>query len=216
MRVLSRFVTSAVDAAHFPPPGLPEIAFLGRSNVGKSSLINSLVGAKIAKTSSTPGRTQMINFFELQWPGKAAPEMQLADLPGYGYARVPKAISSGWGKFIDPYLKDRPTLALCVVLVDLNVPPQKSDGQLIDFLLAAGRPFLLAATKSDKLSGNQRRNALTGLSRAYPDTRIVAYSSKTGDGREELWRELRAAAQNASGRAASPVSAVPPFVPPTD
>ncbi len=197
MRVLSRFVTSAVDAAHFPPPGLPEIAFLGRSNVGKSSLINSLVGTKIAKTSSTPGRTQMINFFELQWPGKSAPEMQLADLPGYGYARVPKAISSGWGAFIDPYLKDRPTLALCVVLVDLNVPPQKSDAQLIEFLETAERPFLLAATKCDKLSGNKRRNALAGLARAYPNVRIVACSSKTGDGLAELWRDLRSAAQNA-------------------
>ena len=198
MRVLSRFVTSAVDAAHFPSPGLPEIAFLGRSNVGKSSLINSLVGAKIAKTSSTPGRTQMINFFELQWPGRAAPEMQLADLPGYGYARVPKAISSGWRAFIDPYLNHRPTLALCVVLVDLNVPPQKSDAQLLDFLQAAGRPLLLAATKSDKLSGNKRRAALSALAKAYPGARIVPYSSKTGDGREELWRELRAAAQTAA------------------
>ncbi len=215
MRVLSRFVTSAVDAAHFPPPGLPEVAFLGRSNVGKSSLINSLVGAKIAKTSSTPGRTQMINFFELQWPGKSAPEMQLVDLPGYGYARVPKAISSGWGAFIDPYLKDRPTLALCVVLVDLNVPPQPSDRQLIEFLSAAGRPFLLAATKSDKLSANKRRNALAGLARAYPDSRIVAYSSKTSDGREELWRELRNAAHSVR-EGAEPISTDPPFVLPTE
>lgn len=198
MRVLSRFVTSAVDAAHFPPPGLPEIAFLGRSNVGKSSLINALVGAKIAKTSSTPGRTQMINFFELQWPGRASPELWLADLPGYGYARVPKAVSSGWGAFIDPYLQDRPTLALCVVLVDLNVPPQGSDAQLLAFLEAAGRPFLLAATKSDKLSGNKRRNALKGLAQAYPSARIVACSSKTGAGLDDLWRDLRAAAQNAA------------------
>jgi len=197
MRVLARFVTSAVDAAHFPPPGLPEIAFLGRSNVGKSSLINALVGTKIAKTSSTPGRTQMINFFELQWPGRASPEMQLADLPGYGYARVPKAISSGWGAFIDPYLSDRPTLALCVVLVDLNIPPQKSDAQLIDFLKAAERPFLLAATKCDKLSANKRRNALTALAEAYPCAPIVPCSSKTGAGLADLWRDMRAAAQNA-------------------
>jgi GTP-binding protein len=215
MRVLSRFVTSAVDAAHFPPPELPEIAFLGRSNVGKSSLINSLVGTKIAKTSSTPGRTQMINFFELQWPGKSAPEMQLVDLPGYGYARVPKTISSTWGAFIDPYLKYRPTLALCVVLVDLNVPPQNSDGQLLAFLSAAGRPFLLAATKCDKLSSNQRRNALAALQRAYPDIHVLAYSAKTGDGRDALWHELRTASQNAS-KGPAPTSAGPPFVPPTE
>jgi GTP-binding protein len=196
MRVLARFVTSAVDAAHFPPPGLPEIAFLGRSNVGKSSLINALVGTKIAKTSSTPGRTQMINFFELQWTGKSAPEMQLVDLPGYGYARVPKAISSGWGAFIDPYLKDRPTLALCVVLVDLNVPPQKIDAQLIDFLRAADRQFLLAATKADKLSTNKGRNALKSLAQAYPDSRIFPCSSRTGAGLDDLWREMRTAAQD--------------------
>jgi len=211
MRVLSRFITSAVDAAHFPPAGLPEIAFLGRSNVGKSSLINALVGTKIAKTSSTPGRTQMINFFELQWPGKSAPEMQLADLPGYGYARVPKAVTAGWAAFIDPYLQDRPTLALCVLLVDLNVPPQKSDAQLVEFLQSAERPFLLAATKCDKLSSNQRRNALTGLARAYPDARIVPCSSKTGDGLDELWRAMRTAAQNArTGAVLAPVASAAP------
>ena len=197
MRLHSRFVTSAVAPTHFPPPGLPEIAFLGRSNVGKSSLINSLVGDKIAKTSSTPGRTQMINFFELQWPGKTAPEMQLVDLPGYGYARVPKAVTSLWGGFIDPYLQNRLTLALCVVLVDLNVPPQPSDRLIIDFLVANDRPFLLAATKSDKLSSNKQRNALKTLANAYPEARIVPYSSKTGAGRDELWKELRQAAQNA-------------------
>jgi GTP-binding protein len=194
MRVLARFITSAVDASRFPPPGLPEIAFLGRSNVGKSSLINALVGAKIAKTSSTPGRTQMINFFELQWPGRSSPEMQFADLPGYGYARVPKAITAGWSAFIDPYLQERATLALCVVLVDLNVPPQAKDAHLIEFLQSAERPFLLAATKSDRLSANQRRNALTQLGKAYPGIRVVPCSSKTGAGLDDLWRELRAAA----------------------
>ena len=194
MRVHSRFIKSAVAPAHFPPPGLPEIAFLGRSNVGKSSLINSLVGEKIAKTSSTPGRTQMINFFEIQWHGKTAPEMQFADLPGYGYARVPKAIKAEWSKFIDPYLKDRPTLALCVVLVDMNVPPQGKDAQLIDFLTSADRAYIIAATKSDKLSGNKRLNAFKRLKQAYPEARIFPYSSKTGAGREELWKELRQAA----------------------
>ncbi len=194
MRVHSRFVTSAVAPAHFPPPGLPEIAFLGRSNVGKSSLINSLVGEKIAKTSSTPGRTQMINFFEIQWHGKTAPEMQFADLPGYGYAKVPVAVKSEWSKFIDPYLRDRPTLALCVVLVDMNVPPQEKDAQLIEFLTSADRDYIIAATKSDKLSGNTRRNALKTLQQAYPGTKIFPYSSKTGDGRDDLWRELRQAA----------------------
>src|ERR1700745_1726657 len=114
-------MTSATSAGQFPAPGLPEIAFLGRSNVGKSSVINSLVGAKIAKTSSTPGRTRSINFFEVRWPGKPQPELVFTDLPGYGYARVPREISGQWSGFIEPYLKERRSLALCLALVDLNV-----------------------------------------------------------------------------------------------
>ena len=94
MRVLARFMMSATDAALFPPPTLPEIAFLGRSNVGKSSVINSLLGAKMAKTSSTPGRTRAINFFELRWAGKPQPELIFADLPGYGYAKISREVSS--------------------------------------------------------------------------------------------------------------------------
>src|ERR1041385_2501909 len=147
VRVLSRFMTSATDPAHFPAPALPEVAFLGRSNVGKSSLINSLLGTKIAKTSSSPGRTQSINFFEVRWAGKPQPEMVFADLPGYGYSRVPRDISAQWPSFIDPYLTDRPSLALCLVLVDPNVPPQASDKQLLQFLSAAGRQTLIVATK---------------------------------------------------------------------
>src|SRR5271154_2873631 len=126
MRVLSRFMMAATDASQFPPPALPEVAFLGRSNVGKSSVINSLLGAKIAKTSSTPGRTRSINFFEVRWPGKPEPELIFTDLPGYGYAKISREISAEWPKFIEPYLADRPTLALCVSLIDANVPPQQS------------------------------------------------------------------------------------------
>src|SRR5881628_2896243 len=110
MRVLARFMMSASDAAQFPLPSLPEVAFLGRSNVGKSSVINSLLGAKIAKTSSTPGRTRAINFFEVRWPGKPKPELVLTDLPGYGYARVPQQVSQQWPGFIEPYLRERPSL----------------------------------------------------------------------------------------------------------
>ncbi len=126
MRVLSRFMASATDAAQFPAPSLPEIAFLGRSNVGKSSVINSLVGDKVARTSSTPGRTRAINFFEIRWPGKPRPELIFADLPGYGYAKISREISQEWPKFIEPYLNERPTLCLSIVLVDSNVPPQKA------------------------------------------------------------------------------------------
>src|SRR5271170_2769981 len=138
MRVLARFMMSATDAALFPPPTLPEVAFLGRSNVGKSSVINSLLGAKLAKTSSTPGRTRAINFFELRWAGKPLPELIFADLPGYGYAKISREVSSQWPTFIEPYLLHRTVLALCLVLVDVNVPPQESDRQLLDFLTSSG------------------------------------------------------------------------------
>jgi GTP-binding protein len=203
MRVLSRFLAAATDAAHFPAPSLPEIAFLGRSNVGKSSVINSLVGSKLARTSSTPGRTRSINFFEIRWPGKPRPELIFADLPGYGYAKISREISQEWPKFIEPYLHERPTLALCVALVDVNVPPQPTDRQLLDFLSASGRDFLLIATKSDRLSNNQLHNALRTLAEEYPSALLLPFSAKTGAGRDALWTEIRQAARQSGAAAAS-------------
>ena len=194
MRVMSRFMASATGADHFPAPSLPEVAFLGRSNVGKSSVINTLAGDKIARTSSTPGRTRAINFFEVRWPGRPRPEVIFADLPGYGYAKLSREISAEWPKFIEPYLNDRPTLALCVALIDVNVPPQDSDRHLLDFLNASGRDFLLIATKSDRLSNNQLRNALKRLTQAYPAAPVIAFSAKTGAGRDEVWQKIRQAA----------------------
>src|SRR6202012_3211834 len=138
MKVLTRFVTSAADPKQFPPPGAPEIAFAGRSNVGKSSLINSLVGSKIAKTSNTPGRTQTINFFQIRRPGKPQPDFIFADLPGYGYARVPREITAQWAQFINPYLEMRESLVLCLVLVDVTIPPQDLDVQLLEWLRDLG------------------------------------------------------------------------------
>ncbi|PYV57762.1 MAG: ribosome biogenesis GTP-binding protein YsxC [Acidobacteria bacterium] len=193
MRVLSKFVGAATSVDHFPAPVLPEVAFLGRSNVGKSSVLNSLLGAKIARTSSTPGRTQSINFFEVRWPGKPQPEVVFADLPGYGYSRVPREISAQWSGFIEPYLKERRSLALCLALVDLNVPPQESDRQLLEFLQSTDRPFVMVGTKADKLSGNALRKALDGFTQVIPELRIVPYSARTGTGRDALWREIRAA-----------------------
>jgi len=187
---------AATDASQFPAPALPEIAFLGRSNVGKSSVINSLVGKKLAKTSSTPGRTRSINFFELRWAGKPQPEMIFTDLPGYGYAKISREISGQWPSFIEPYLKERPCLALCVALVDVNVPPQESDQQLLEFLTMTGRPFVIVATKSDRLSGNQLHNALQTLAREFPQGKVVSFSARTGTGREELWKQIRAAAES--------------------
>ena len=193
MRVLSKFVGAATDVAQFPAPALPEIAFLGRSNVGKSSVINSLLGTKIARTSSTPGRTRAINFFEVRWPGKPAPEVIFADLPGYGYARVPREISQQWGGFVEPYLKERRSLALCLALVDLNVPPQESDQQLLEFLQASERSLVVVGTKADKLSGNTLRKAISALTQNQPELRVVPYSARTGLGRDELWQQIRAA-----------------------
>jgi len=191
MRVIARFLAAATDAAHFPAPSLPEVAFLGRSNVGKSSVINTLVDTKLARTSSTPGRTRSINFFEIRWPGKPQPEVIFADLPGYGYAKLSREISQEWPTFIEPYLNRRPTLALCLALVDVNVPPQESDRLLMDFLNQSGRNFLLIATKSDRLSNNQLRNALNSLGDAYPKATMIPFSAKTGAGRDEVWNKIR-------------------------
>jgi len=187
---------AATDASQFPAPALPEVAFLGRSNVGKSSVINSLLAAKVAKTSSTPGRTRSINFFEVRWPGKPQPELIFSDLPGYGYARVAREISQQWPGFVEPYLRERPCLALCLALVDVNVPPQASDRQLLEFLSASGRPFLIVATKSDRLSANQLRNSLQTLTQEHPGIRIVPYSARLRTGREELWQEIRLAVES--------------------
>ena len=188
-------MTAATAIGHFPAPALPEIAFLGRSNVGKSSVINSLLGTKIAKTSSTPGRTRSINFYEVRWPGKPQPELVFTDLPGYGYARVPREIADQWSDFIEPYLQERRCLALCLALVDLNVPPQESDKQLLDFLNSIGRPFLMVGTKADKLSGNTLRKSMDAFTREVPGMRILPYSARTGLGHDGLWREIRSAAQ---------------------
>ena len=208
MRVLAQFLAAATDVSQFPLPSLPEIAFLGRSNVGKSSVINSLVGTKLARTSSTPGRTRSINFFAVRWPGKPRPELIFADLPGYGYAKISREISEDWPRFVEPYLNHRPTLALCIALVDVNVPPQDSDRQLLRFLNASRRGFLLVATKSDRLSNNQLHSALRVLAREYPAARLLPYSAKTGAGRSELWNEIRQAAQQlATAGASGPPSA---------
>ncbi len=190
MRVAAQFMLSAMDAAHFPKPGPPEVAFLGRSNVGKSSLINSLLGEKLAKTSSTPGRTRSINFFAVRRAGRSGPELLFADLPGYGYAKISKEISAEWPKFIEPYLESRETLALSIVLVDTNIPPQEKDTQLIEWLKFHQRPFVIVGTKADRISNNALTNSLKALKNAFGVEGILPYSTKTGAGRNELWRKI--------------------------
>jgi GTP-binding protein len=197
MKVFTKFLLSAVAPEHFPPPELPEVAFLGRSNVGKSSLINSLVSSKVAKTSNTPGRTQAINFFEIRWPGRPRPELVFADLPGYGYARVPREISRTWPEFIEPYLAQRPTLALCLCLVDANIPPQPSDTHMIDYLRQINRPLIVVATKADRV-GTRIQASLNALKKAHGVDFVLAYSAKSGLGQDELWKRLRGASATAA------------------
>jgi len=198
MRLNPVFLLSATDVAHFPPEsktgGAPEVAFLGRSNVGKSSLINSLLGSKVAHTSSTPGRTRAINFFALyEGTGgkqKALPALVFADLPGYGYAKISKSISAEWPQFIEPYLSERETLALGVCLVDTNIPPQASDTQLITFFKQMQRPFLVVGTKADRLSNNALAKSLAELKKAHEVDEILLVSAKTDAGTKALWQRL--------------------------
>ncbi len=191
MQVYPRFLLSATHADHFPPPSVPEVAFLGRSNVGKSSLINALLGSKQAHVSSTPGRTRAINFFTItNRPERQQPQLIFADLPGYGYAKLAKSVSAEWPSFINPYLAERPTLALCLCLVDANIPPQPSDAQLIEYLQAAGRRLVIVATKADKLSGNGKAKAERALIEGLGAEDILLCSAKTGAGLKELWAAI--------------------------
>ena len=197
MRLNAKFLLSALAAAQFPTPGLPEVAFLGRSNVGKSSLLNKLVGTAAAKVSSTPGRTRAINFF-LILDERQKKKMVFADLPGYGYAKISKSISSTWPAFIEPYLANRESLGLCICLVDSNVPAQASDRQLFEWLRAVDREFVVVATKIDRLSGNQRPRNLAALKDSLEIDEILPISAKTGQGISELWRRLEETAEDHS------------------
>jgi GTP-binding protein len=203
MRLNPVFLLSATDAAHFPTEskthGRPEVAFLGRSNVGKSSLINALLGSKEARVSSTPGRTRAINFFALHEVAggkqKAVPSIIFADLPGYGYAKISKSISAEWPKFIEPYLGEREALALCICLVDTNIPPQPSDQQLITYLKQVQRPFVVVGTKADRISKNILMKDLAALKREHEIDEILPVSSKTSAGIPALWERIQSVAE---------------------
>jgi len=205
MKVRAKFLTSAVDPAKFPAPTVPEIAFAGRSNVGKSSLLNALAGGKLAHVSSTPGRTRTINFFGVNFDAgntktaKPAPELILVDLPGYGYAKISKSISAEWPTFIEPYLRDRETLALAVCLVDSSIPPQPSDHQLITWLRQHQRPFLVVGTKADKLSRNKLNKSLAELQVAHEVGAVLPFSAETGSGLKELWQMIFEATNEVGG-----------------
>jgi GTP-binding protein len=191
MHLVTKFLLSALSPEQFPAATAPEFAFLGRSNVGKSSLINGLLGEKAAKVSASPGRTRAINFFALSdSPTARLPRLLFADLPGYGYAKISKSISAEWPKFINPYLEERANLVLCVCLVDSNIPVQASDQQLMEALKGMGRRFVVVGTKADRLSGNERTKALVRLRAGLGLDEVLLCSSKTGYGIKELWAEI--------------------------
>jgi GTP-binding protein len=186
MKITSaEFIKSAYNESHWTNDNLPEISFLGRSNVGKSSLINSLLLRKgLAKTSNTPGRTQCINFFLIN------EKFYFVDLPGYGYAKVSKSMRQDWGIMAQEYLAKRPQLMLSIELVDLRHLPTKLDEQLYEWLVYNQKPHIIVATKADKLSNNQLKKNLTEIEKAMPESKVIAYSAKTGKGRDHLWQEI--------------------------
>lgn len=182
------FIKSAVLQDQYPELNLPEIAFSGRSNVGKSSLINSLLGRKkLVKTSSSPGKTRLINFFLVN------DQLVLVDLPGYGYAAVSKSQKQAWGKMIEDYLRFRENLKNVVLLVDIRHEPTADDKLMYDFLKYYKRSVIIVATKLDKIarsSVSRNLNIIKQKLGVDPDDILIPYSSETHAGREELWRAL--------------------------
>ena len=157
----AEFITSAVKKQQYPETELPEIVFSGRSNVGKSSLINTLLNRKkLVKTSSTPGRTQLLNFFMVN------DELIFVDFPGYGYAKVPKNIQQKWGQMAGIYLENRSQLVLVIVIIDIRRDPGEQDNSFINWLATHDIPFVIVVTKSDKVSKNARGKRVDIISRA--------------------------------------------------
>ncbi len=179
------FVKSATSPEHYPRDGRPEIAFMGRSNVGKSSLINNLLGVRgLARTSSTPGRTQLINFFLIN------DVFVFVDLPGYGYARVPRDVKKHWGPMVEKYLATRSSLVLSILITDSRHGPTELDLLMKKWLETRGKPFIIVATKADKLSSNQLRASLNRASAVLGSEELVAYSAVTGSGAARIWKEI--------------------------
>ena len=187
----AEFIKSAFTEDDWPKDSQPEVAFLGRSNVGKSSLINSVLAVRgLARTSSTPGRTQSLNFFSVN------DRFKFVDFPGFGYARVPKNIKSTWGEMATAYLANRRQLVLSIHIVDSRHEPTKQDLQLHEWLEQSDKPQLIVATKSDKLSHNELKKNLQHIARVLDDDSVMAYSAKSGRGREELWRAIQSAIES--------------------
>ena len=190
--IKSEYVASAVKSSQYPPEILPEIVFIGRSNVGKSSLINSLCNRKnLARISQVPGKTQTINFYRATLKISEPQELKnfyLVDLPGYGYAKTSKTNRTVWAKFIDEYLKKSPQIKFVCQLVDSRHAPMDSDLAMFQNILEKNLPVLIVATKSDKLSKNERAKNLAVIKKTFniEELPILPYSSKNGDGQSEL------------------------------
>ncbi len=189
MKIISaEFIKSAVWPPQYPPGVMPEIAFVGRSNVGKSSLMNTLVGRKkLAKTSNTPGRTQLINFFTVN------NSISFVDLPGYGFAKVAQSVKKDWGDMIEAYLRERQNLAMVIFILDIRRIPSVDDLSLRDWLEHYRIPYISVLTKSDKLSNNQafeQRKLIEKVLGANVREKTILFSAKTQKGKEELWQFL--------------------------
>ena len=188
----AKFVTSAAKPSGFPPPTLPEIAIAGRSNVGKSSLINTLVGvAKLARTSNTPGRTRLLNWFRVDMA--SGKPIHLVDLPGYGYAKVSKSMRQSWRPLIESYLADRSVLRALVLLIDARRGAEDDEADLLAWLEELAIPVIAVVTKADKLAKNKRKPLAFGVKRDLGLRREpLLVSSQTGDGIAELERVIAA------------------------
>lgn len=188
MKVISAaFVKSATKKEHYPKWTLPEAAFVGKSNVGKSSLINCLLNRKgLVKTSVTPGKTQLINFFEING------DMAFVDLPGFGYAKIPMSVKKDWGRMIETYLRERENLKLVVSLVDIRRDPDDDVLQLTDWLRHYDIPFITAITKADKLKKGELADQKKKITMALGISQesVVLCSAKTGLGKKDLWKNI--------------------------
>ena len=183
----AEFVKSAVKPSHYPSADLPEIAFTGRSNVGKSSLINTLVNRKhLVKTSSTPGRTQLINFFIIN------KTISFVDLPGFGYARVPDSVRKSWGPMIETYLSTRNTLKGVVLIMDIRRIPGMHELKFIEWLHYYNIPNILILTKSDKLSKIKQKNQHLSIAKALRvnQEELILFSAKSRMGKDDVWNAI--------------------------
>ncbi len=182
-----QFIRCAYRRVEFPADGRPEIVFLGRSNVGKSSALNSLLHQpSLARTSSTPGRTRGIGFYLID------EAFYFVDLPGYGYARVPERVRRAWKGLIEAYLTDRLQLILGLLIVDARHEPKSLDLQMRDWLVAARIPYLVLLTKADKLSRHQLKRSVERAEPVFSPAEVIPFSARTGLGVKEVWRVIRA------------------------